>query len=375
MRAKNIGIKDVAAAAGVSATTVSHVLNDVASARISQETRDRVRSAAGQLGYGPNSVARALRTSRTALLGLIIEDMGASPHTGQIISGADGAARTRGYNLLVINTSGSLGPESTAGDVESLLVRRVDGILYAPKRHRQLQLPSNLASIPAVLVDAVGGGGGVAAVAPDEDGGARAAVGYLLAAGHTRIGFINTADDAPDARGRLRAFQAASLQAGLDGGAAPTEPAQAESAPAGAVSAGRAPVESGQPNEQGGHAAAHRILTQADRPTALVCHNETMAMGAYRAAAELGLAIPADLSVVAFAEHGVLAANLYPALTTVDLPHYGMAARAAEVLIDAIEGTTDGAVSTGPATVYPCTLAARDSVAPPRDSTTPRGNF
>jgi LacI family transcriptional regulator len=328
MSGRNIGIKDVAAAAGVSATTVSQVLNDVASARISPETRDRVRSAAGQLGYGPNSVARALRTSRTALLGLVIEDVGTSPHAGQVIRGADEAARARGYSLLVINTAGSAGPDAREADVESLLVRRVDGILYATMHPRQLQLPANLGDVPAVLVDAVSAVGagscvsGFAAVVPDDDGGARAAVGCLLAAGHTRVESIGAGDQ-----------------------------------------------------EQGGYAAARRILARADRPTGLVCHDEPMAMGVYRAAAELGLAIPADLSVVAFANNHLLAANLYPALTTVTRPHTEMASRATEILIDGIEGRADLAGLAVHPTALPCTLTARGSVGPPPFPATPRGNF
>ncbi|HCB57418.1 MAG TPA: hypothetical protein DIT15_00435 [Arthrobacter bacterium] len=107
MSSKTIGIRDVAAAAGVSATTVSHVLNGVASARVSAETRARVQAAAEQLGYGPDRVARALRTRRTGLLGLICEDIGASPHAGRILLGADEAASSRGYNLLVINIPAS----------------------------------------------------------------------------------------------------------------------------------------------------------------------------------------------------------------------------------------------------------------------------
>ncbi|WP_255769213.1 LacI family DNA-binding transcriptional regulator [Pseudarthrobacter sulfonivorans] len=153
---KTIGIKEVAAAAGVSATTVSQALNEVASARISSETRERVRSVAGQLGYGPNTVARALRTSRTALLGLVIEDSGANPNAGQIMFGADQAARARGYNILVISTPGSAGPDERAADVGSLLARRVDGILYAPLRPRQLKL-GNPGSIPVMVVAAEAG--------------------------------------------------------------------------------------------------------------------------------------------------------------------------------------------------------------------------
>jgi LacI family transcriptional regulator len=188
---RNIGIKDVAVAAGVSVTTVSHVLNEVAYARVSPETKDKVRSAAEHLGYGPNRLAQALRTQRTGMLGLVSEDIATTPHAGRIILGADEAAKARGYSLMIINTSGAASLTSRKADVEALLERRVDGILYATMYHRTVDLPDNLATVPSVLVDSVATGGNITAVIPDEDGGARAAVGVLLEAGHTRIGFLN----------------------------------------------------------------------------------------------------------------------------------------------------------------------------------------
>jgi LacI family transcriptional regulator len=342
---KNIGIKDVAVAAGVSVTTVSHVLNDVSYARISPETRDKVKSAAEQLGYGPNRLAQALRTQRTGMLGLVSEDIATTPHAGRIILGADEAARARGYNLMIINTSGSASPESRDADVEALLERRVDGILYATMYHRQVQVPVNLGSVPSVLVDSVSIGGSITAVVPDEEGGARAAVGILLAAGHTRIGFLNNTDDVPATRDRLRGFRATLTEAGLDGDAAPVEAEISE--------------------VQGGYEAARRMLEREDRPTGLFCYNDRMAMGAYRAAAELGLSIPGDLSVVGFDDQELIAANLYPGLTTVALPHYEMGAWAAENLIDAIEGKTDLALMALHPTILDCPLVKRDSVAAP----------
>src|SRR6478609_12100572 len=131
MSHKNIGIKDVAVAAGVSVTTVSHVLNEVSYARISPETRDKVRTVAEQLGYGPNRLAQALRTQRTGMLGLVSEDIATTPHAGRIILGADEAARARGYTLMIINTAGSADHGSRDADIEYLLERQVDGILYA----------------------------------------------------------------------------------------------------------------------------------------------------------------------------------------------------------------------------------------------------
>ncbi|MBE4717951.1 LacI family DNA-binding transcriptional regulator [Pseudarthrobacter sp. AB1] len=345
MTNRSVGIKEVAVAAGVSVTTVSHVLNAVSYARISPETRGKVKSAAEQLGYGPNRLAQALRTQRTGMLGLVSEDIATTPHAGRIILGADEAARARGYNLMIINTSGSASPETRDADVEALLERRVDGILYATMYHRQVQVPVNLGSVPSVLVDSVSTSGSITAVVPDEEGGARAAVGILLAAGHTRIGFLNNTDDVPATRDRLRGFRATLSEAGLDGDAAP--------------------VESEVSEVQGGYEAARRMLRRDDRPTGLFCYNDRMAMGAYRAAAELGLSIPGDLSVVGFDDQELIAANLYPALTTVALPHYEMGAWAADNLIDAIEGKTDLALMALHPTILDCPPVRRDSVAAP----------
>lgn len=343
---RNIGIKDVAAAAGVSVTTVSHVLNEVAYARISPETRDKVRAAAEQLGYGPNRLAQALRTRRTGMLGLVSEDIATTPHAGRIILGADEAAKARGYSLMIINTSGSASLESRQADVEALLERRVDGILYATMYHRTVELPANLGSVPSVLVDSVATAGNITAVIPDEEGGARAAVGALLEAGHTKVGFLNNTDDVPATRLRLQAFRSMLNEAGLDGGAAPVEAEVSE--------------------VQGGYAAARRILSRPDRPTALFCYNDRMAMGAYRAAAELGLSIPDDLSVVGFDDQELIAANLQPGLTTVALAHYEMGAWATEHLIDAVEGKTDLSLMAFHPTILGCPLVRRDSIAAPR---------
>lgn len=345
MSNKNIGIKDVALAAGVSVTTVSHVLNEVSYARISPQTRDKVKSISKQLGYGPNRLAQALRTQRTGMLGLISEEIATTPHAGRIILGADDAARARGYNLMIINTSGAASEESREADVQALLERRVDGILYATMYHRLITLPENLSSIPAVLVDSESLTGAVTSVIPDEEGGARIATRSLLDAGHTRIGFLNNTDDVPATRDRLRGFRGELHDAGLDGGAAAVEAELSETA--------------------GGYTAALRMLRRPDRPTGLFCYNDRMAMGAYRAAAELGIRIPEELSIVGFDNQELIAANLYPGLTTVALPHYEMGAWAAENLIDAIEGKTDLALLASHPSILDCPLVSRDSIMAP----------
>lgn len=342
----------MAAAAGVSVTTVSHVLNDVASARVSPETRRKVRDAAALLGYGPDRLAQALRSRRTGILGLVSEDLGTTPHACRVIHGADQAARARGYALMVAGAGpaspgpspvpDSPEPESLEPGVAALLDRRVDGLLYAAAHHRELPPPAGLGRVPAVLVNAVAADASLPAAVPDEYGGARAAVEVLLRAGHTRLGFLNTTADVPAARRRLQGFSETLAAAGL---------------PAGSDAA---PVAAGSPDSAGGHAAARRMLQAGNPPSAVLCFNDRMAAGVYRAAAELGLAIPRDLSVVGFGDEPI-AESLYPGLTTVALPYRQMGAWAVNRLIDVLEGPRTGPASL-PATLA-CTVVTRESVA------------
>ena len=227
-----------------------------------------------------------------------------------------------------------------------LLDRQVDGILYATMYHRKLAVPMNLAGLPAVLVDSEDISHTVSCVIPDEMGGARSAVQTLIDAGHTRIGMLNNTDDVPATYSRLRAFKDTLADAGL--------PFHAEL------------VQSELSEVPGGHQAALRLLKPESRPTAVFCYNDRMAMGAYRAARELGLSIPDDISVVGFDNQQLIAENLYPALTTVTLPHYEMGAWATENLIDAIEGKTDLQLFAAHPTALPCPMVLRDSVASPR---------
>lgn len=342
---KSVGIKDVAAAAGVSVTTVSHVLNDVSYARVGAETRERVHDAAQRLGYGPNRMAQALRTQRSGMIGFISEEIATTPHAGRIILGAEETARARGYNIMIINSAVTASGDSRESDVADLLDRQVDGIVYATMFHRRLAAPKNLSGVPAVLVDSEDTSQTVSSVIPDEIGGARSAVQTLITAGHSRIGMVTNTDDVPATHSRLQAFKETLAEAGLvfHADLVETEPSEVP----------------------GGYAAARRLLERPDRPTAIFCYNDRMAMGAYRAAAELGLKIPADVSFVGFDNQQLIAENLYPGLTTVALPHYEMGAWATSHLIDAIEGKTDLSRFLSHPTILECPLVVRDSVAPP----------
>ncbi|WP_171814480.1 LacI family DNA-binding transcriptional regulator [Arthrobacter dokdonensis] len=346
MAVKSAGIRAVAEMAGVSVTTVSHVLNDIPHTRIAEETRARVRQAAKALGYGPNRMAQALRTNRSGLIGLLSEEIATTPHAGRIILGAQNAAREHDLTLVIINTDRESSGNSHRDDVQGLIDRQVDAILYATMYHRQVPLPSNLQGLPVVLIDSTDRAGIVPAVVPDEVGGAIAAVTHLVEAGHTRIGFLNNDDDVPATHGRLAGYKQVLQEHGV-----PIDETLISCAPSETLP---------------GYELAREVLARNDRPTALFCYNDRMAMGAYRAATELGLTIPRDLSVVGFDNQELIAANLFPGLTTVALPHYEMGVWAVETLVHLLNADAGYEGAAGTPTLLDCPLVLRGSVAKPR---------
>lgn len=346
MSMKSVGIRDVAEKAGVSVTTVSHVLNDTPHTRVAEETRLRVKDAARTLGYGPNRMAQALRTNRSGLIGLLSEEIATTPHAGRIILGAQDAAREHDLTLVIINTEREAAGVSHRENVQALIDRQVDAILYATMYHRRVSLPSNLQGVPAVLIDSTDRAGIVPAVVPDEVGGAVAAVTHLVEAGHTRIGFLNNDDDVPATHLRLSGYRQVLNEHGIRFDESLVVSAPSETLP--------------------GYELAREMLSRRDRPTALFCYNDRMAMGAYRAASELRLDIPRDLSIVGFDNQELIAANLFPGLTTVALPHYEMGAWAVETLVHLIRGDAEYRLLADMPTLLDCPLIIRGSVAQPR---------
>ena len=322
-------------------TTVSHILNNVESARASDETRERVRATAARLGYGPNRLARSLRMQRSEMIGLLSEDIATTPHAGRIILGAQDAAREEGLTIVLINTTQSAA--DTARDIDALRRQQVDGILYATMYHRELELPQQLSGLPTVLIDAEDLSSRVPGVVPDEIDGARQAVQELVDHGHRRIGFVTNVDDVPATRGRLAGYRETLETAGIEFDESLVV-ARASETP-------------------GGYEAALEVLRATPRPTALFCYNDRMAMGVYRAAAELGLRIPDDLSVVGFDNQEIVADGLFPSLTTVALPHYEMGQWAMQRLITILN--KDERDELAEPAVLPCPLVRRESVGPP----------
>ncbi|SDP47501.1 transcriptional regulator, LacI family [Nakamurella panacisegetis] len=342
MQARPMGIRDVADGAGFSVTTVSHVLNEVPGKRIAESTRQRIREVADQLGYRPNLLAQGLRSQRTHTIGFVSDYVATTPFAGQMILGAQDAAAEAGSLLLLLSSGGNTDLEDV--EVRALIDRQVDGIIYASMFHRVLTPPSRLRGTKAVLLDARTESGEFSSVVPDEVGGARAAVEELLSHGHRRIGFLTDSADVPATRARLIGYRQALEVYGIA-----FDPAL---------------VQAGSGESRGGFESAHAVLSRSDRPTGLFCYNDRVAFGAYQAAAELGLSVPADVSIVGFDDQDILSASLRPGLTTMALPHYAMGQWAVKTLLDQID--TEGKA---PALhqLLPCPLVRRASVSsPPR---------
>lgn len=308
-RARTVRMDDVARRAGVSRAAVSFVLNNRRDASVSDATRQRILRAAADLGYRPHAGARALAAQRSGLLGLVTEIV-TSPFAMDTVTGAQDQAWKDGKFILIAATEGKRELEEAA--IEKLLEQRVEGIVYAVGSHREVSVPPAAYDVPTVLVHCFDADGRLPAVLPDEAGGGYRATRRLLDAGNRRIGLLNLVAGTAAAIGRHDGYARALADAGLAYDAELVTHADSTA--------------------DGGYLAAAAMLDRPERPTAFFCGTDRMAMGAYDAIKERGLAIPGDVAVVGFDNQELIAAYLRPKLTTIALPFAQMGALGVEML-------------------------------------------
>ncbi|MEU5055742.1 MULTISPECIES: LacI family DNA-binding transcriptional regulator [unclassified Streptomyces] len=337
--------RDVAELAGVSRAAVSFVFSGRAQGNLSADTQARIRAAADELGYRPDEVARSLRTRRSAVIGMLSDEIATSPFAGRMVLGAMEAARARGHQVLLLESRKD--PALEAEAVAELRARRVDGIVYAAMSMRSTSVPTALAPERCVLANCVAREpGSYASVVADERGGGRSAVDVLIRAGHRDIALLGGETDNIAASDRARGFGDGLRAAGL------------KARPEWTLRVGW------QIDE--GYAGALHVLDTADpdaRPTGIVCANDRVATGVLLAAAGLGISVPDDLSVVGYDDQDQMADHLVPALTTIALPHHAMGAAAVDLLLDSVAADED----VDPATqrVLECPVVERASVVAP----------
>jgi LacI family transcriptional regulator len=328
--------KDVADLAGVSTTTVSFVLNETTGQTISEATRQRVLDAVAALGYRPNRAAQGLRKGRTANVGFLTLDLDFGAYGAASLVGAQAAAGDQQNHLLVLNTPGERDPIEFA--VKDLIDHPIDALVVAVAGTRRVWLPDAINHVPTVLSNCFVAADTLPSVLPDEVGGGRDATQVLVDHGHTQFAYLTGYSAAWATRQRLRGFRQALAAAGIN-------------AKSQTVLEGNFHVDSG-------YELAKRVLRRKTRPTALMCGNDRMAIGAYIAILEAGLRVPQDISVMGY-DGQDSAAEVHPGLSTVRLPYYEMGEWATRKVLTEDVNRLPGR------TLLRCPLVPRASVARP----------
>jgi len=302
-------MRDVAERAGVSVTTVSHVINETRP--VSDELRQRVLAAIDELGYQPNVLARSLRRGETHTIGMIVPDS-ANPFFAELARGIEDTSFAHGYNLILCNSDGDLDKELIYADV--LTEKQVDGILFvaagvSTDHIRALQERR----IPVVIVDREIPDVSVDQVLTDNARGGWLATCHLLELGHRCIGCITGPSDVTPSAERVTGYRQALSEGGI---------------PVDEVLIVKGDFQYGS-----GYRAARQILARDDPPTAIFTCNDLMAVGAISAAVEMGRQVPVNLSVVGF-DDVRLASFANPPLTTIVQPKYEMGVLATTMLLE-----------------------------------------
>jgi DNA-binding LacI/PurR family transcriptional regulator len=309
-------IKDVAREAGVSVTTVSHVVN--ATRAVAPETRARVSEVIKRLAYRPSGIAKALKANRTHTLGMLVTTS-ANPFFAEVIRGVEAGCFARDYTLILGNTGDRLGRLEAYW--RTLAARRIDGLIVmttnaTPEFFERLAQDRRL---PVIAVD-TGDDRADSVINDDSVLGGRLAGRHLVARGFRSIACVTGPINHPRSALRLVGFRAALAEAGLELDAALT-------------------IESDL-TISGGFHAMHELADRPGRfPEALFCFNDMLAMGVLCAAHERDLSIPRDLSVMGY-DDSEFAAYTAPPLTTIRQPAFDIGETAARVLIEHLERRT-----------------------------------
>ncbi|WP_221351419.1 LacI family DNA-binding transcriptional regulator [Streptomyces beigongshangae] len=325
--------RDVARAAGVSQAAVSLVLGDKWRGRVAEATAQRVREAARELGYRPNLAARNLRLGSTRTVLLVVPALTTEFFAG-VYTGAARVAADHGFGVVLYPSPEGIGP---ARDPFASAQAALDGVIASSMAAEALTAIRG-DQLPLVMLDSdPAGGTGATTVNLDIRDGVRQTARHLLALGHRR--FLHLAADIPSWTFEVRARELARCLAAVPG----TE-----------LRTASAPL-----SIDGARTAAETALSApGPRPTALVCDDDKLAAGAYKAARRLGLRIPGDLSVTGL-DDLALATALDPELTTVRLDAELFGERGMQALLAVLESREPARED------IPVTLVVRGSTAPP----------
>jgi LacI family transcriptional regulator len=330
-----VTLREVAERAGVSIKTVSRIVNG--DPAVNAKTRDSVQTHLQSLNYVPNHAARLMRGGISSVYGLMTDAVATTPYSVDIVRGAQAALKESHQTLLIASSDGE--PEREQELWRMFRAHRVAGVIYAAMFHRAHDVGKPAFNESIVLANCYDSKDDHSAIIPDDEQGGYEQARHLLQRGHRNIGFITLLEAIDATRLRGNGIRRAFKEAGVI--------FNNELELTGYV--GKWPREVSVVRE-----AAEKLLKRANRPTAIICGNDTVAMQVYFVAAEMGLAIPNDLSLVGFDDLKLISETLYPKLTTVALPYFEIGRRAVEMM--------NTKRKTGhQRTQVPCPLVERDS--------------
>ncbi|MGD8117841.1 substrate-binding domain-containing protein [Vibrio sp. TRT 29B02] len=314
-------MKDIAKLAGVSTSTVSHVINK--SRYVSEEISLRVNSAAQQLNYRPSALARSLKVNRTKTIGMLVTTS-TNPFFGEVVKGVERSCYHQGYNLILCNTEGD--HERMRESINTLLQKRVDGLILmcSSLEGERIEVFEQYPDIPVVVMD-----WGPMLFTSDkiQDNSLRGgylAAKHLIDSGHTEIGCITGPLVKHQAQMRYEGYKRALNESGLDFNANWIIEADFEC--------------------EGGFEAFNKMLAKGRLPSAIFVCNDMMAMGVINAANAKGIRIPEDISIIGYDDIHI-AKFMSPSLTTIHQPKYRLGKAAVEALLNRLEkGATDAQV-------------------------------
>jgi LacI family transcriptional regulator len=293
-------------------STVSRVLNDqAATGRITADTEERIREVALRLGYRRNTIARALRTGRTLVVGMVVPDV-ANLYQAEITRAAGDVFSGKGYSLILASTDDN--PAHAESQVSAMLGVQAEGLMYGVARGDDAVLAGIIEEdIPVVLFNRAVSDMEVSAVLPDDHGGTRLAVQHLISLGHTRIVHVGGPEDVSSTVNRLEAFEETLRAADLTGSHQFTQ----------------------RQTEDEGYRVTATLLEERPDTTAVLAANDRLALGAIDAIRDTGRTCPGDISVVGFNDMPYTD-RFSPPLTTIRISQNELGARTARLLLETI---------------------------------------
>ncbi|TOM88444.1 substrate-binding domain-containing protein [Vibrio parahaemolyticus] len=313
-------MKDIAKLAGVSTSTVSHVINKTRF--VSEEISERVNNAAKELNYyAPSALARSLKVNRTQTIGMLVTTS-TNPFFGEVVKGVERSCYHKGYSLILCNTEGD--NERMRQSINTLLQKRVDGLILmcSSLEGERIDVFERYPDIPVVVMD-----WGPMLFTSDkiQDNSLRGgylAAKYLIDCGHTEIGCITGPLIKHQAQMRYEGYKRAMNEAGLEFNANWIIESDFEC--------------------EGGYQAFKKMAERGTLPSSIFVSNDMMAMGVINAANELGIKVPDDLSIIGYDDIHI-AKFMSPSLTTIHQPKYRLGQAAVETLVRRLDDKSNEA--------------------------------